>query len=185
MTSDGAAGGRGVSLRVVPAGMVSVPGEWKLVEGQYDDVASWTDREVRGGIGVDGHPFAAHVAHFGEDGAQVWGARELDGSEALRSSRSRRREHVGDGGALRSGDQRDLVGRRGEVRATVEGVDAMGVAKADALQEFLDPPRLEPDLADHALRCLWKHARVHDAVGEETLDELLVLFGKEIGFRIG
>ena len=40
------------------------------------------------------------------------------------------------------------------MRASVEGVDALGVAKADAAKSFSTPRGLRADLADDVLRVL-------------------------------
>ena len=73
---------------------------------------------------------------------------------------------------------------RGEVRAAVEGVDAVGVAEADAPEELLDAARLLPDLADDLLRARGQQRRVDVALGEEALDELLVLLRELVGLGV-
>jgi hypothetical protein len=50
--------------------------------------------------------------------------------------------------------KRDVLGIRYEVWATIEWVDALPIAKANAAKQFLDAPCLEADLADDGARIL-------------------------------
>jgi len=97
--------------------------------------------------------------------------------------------HVGPGDELLDGrsvrllDERDLVGRRREVRPAIERIDPLRVPKADPPQHLLDAARLRTDLPDHLLRLLRQERGVDRPLREEAADELLVLLREEI--RLG
>ncbi len=102
---------------------------------------AWADPEVLGGIVFDGHTRFAHVFRLGHHDANERGLVLFFGHEALRF-RSCRREKFDDFRAPGLRHERDFVRGRREMRAAVEGVDAVRVAKADALEQLLDAARL-------------------------------------------
>src|SRR5690606_14650872 len=109
------------------------------------DLAPRLHAQVFDHLLLDRHALLAEIAHLPQHGTEVGPLRHLDCTEpALR--RLIRRQDPGElrtAGAL---DERDLVGRRREMRAAVEGVDAPCVTEADAPQELLDASRLCADL---------------------------------------
>src|SRR6185312_1443075 len=102
----------------------------------------------------------ARDAQRREGGAKEGWLGALDGDEGARL-----RALAGGDGRLepdraRGADERHLVGRGGEVRAAVEGIDAPRVPEADAAEHLLDAPRLRAHLADDVLGVLRKERRV-------------------------
>ena len=85
---------------------------------------------------------------------------------------------------MRSLNERDFIGRRREVRPSIERIDALGISKADAPQHLLDALRLRADLADDVARLLRKERRVDRSFGEEPADELFVLLREAVGLGV-
>src|SRR6476659_810493 len=81
-------------------------------------------------------------------------------------------------------DDRDVVGLREEVRATIERIDLLGVVEADPPQHLLDGLGLLAELADQRADIGRQQLRVDRIVGEQGVDELLVVLRDAIGFLV-
>ena len=85
---------------------------------------------------------------------------------------------------LRVARDRDVVRRRDEVRAAVERIDLLRVVEADPAQHLLDALGLLADLADDRADVLGQELGVDRIVGEQRVDELLVVLRQPIRFLI-
>src|SRR5205823_6288164 len=79
----------------------------------------------------------------------------------------------------------EVPGSGGVVRASVERIDALVVAEADAGEHLLGVSGLGAHLADGVLDLLREEGRVDLPGREELLDELLVLPGEPVRLLVG
>ena len=132
-----------------------------------------------------GAPLVPGVGHHR---AEVGRPARLHGEERLPpagpAASARRSSGRLAGGHPGLADEGDLLHPRGEVGPAVEGIDPVGVAEADAAEQLLHAARRGADLADHRLRVGGEHARVDHPLGEERLDELLVLLRELVGLGV-